>query len=84
MTEVPTQQVRNYIILVGFGGFTMIENTPPQTDQKGSPVKVEVTVIIFSFSVFFKKIYFRESLSDFMHFHLSVTTFYILRNLEET
>ena len=84
LTEAPTQQTKSTIILVGFGGFTMIENTPPQTDQQGNPVKVEVTVIVFSFSVFFKKIYFSQSLSNFLRFHLTVTTSYVLRNLEET
>ena len=85
LTEVPTQQTKSYLILVGFGGFTMTENIlPPQTDQQGNQVVRELTVVFFSFSIFFKKIYFKSSLSIYMHFHLDVYTSYFLRNLEET
>lgn len=81
LTEVPSSTSKSYIILLGFGGFSILDSSPKSDPQ---PNVVQVTVVVFSFSVFFKKKYYPGYLPPYMHFHLDVGTSRYLRNLEET
>ena len=60
----------------------MVESSP--TPQNNQQVEEEVKIVVFYFSVFFKKIYYPRYLPPFMYFTLDVSISRYLRYLEET